>query len=193
MLLLLPSALLIAGTVVTQSPQSFVNQLPSRHGAFKSESRRRILLAALVSPAALLPSQTSASFLDMGATRRAARFEGEYDDRLHPLCERRVSVDTRELKVGAVSGEKYYPAQFTMTDAGPPGIGALVYLACDEDNVKQYGLREWSFTARVSEDGESVSASDGIHVGRWHVADENTPAENWQGIRWKDGNRWVIR
>ena len=125
--------------------------------------------------------------------RDALRFEGVYADRLHPLCERRITVD-REPVLVTSSDTTYYTAHFSGTDVGPPGIGALVKIACDEDNIKQHQLREWSFDARISADGDRVDAGDNVHVGRWHasVVSEEGAADEWTGIRWKDSNRWFL-
>ena len=72
---------------------------------------------------------------------------------------------------------------------GPAGIGPYVRIACDDENIKKYSLRAWTFDARISEDGKSIDAGDGIHVGKWH---SKTADQNWEGIRWADGNRWLV-
>ena len=39
--------------------------------------------------------------------------------------------------------------------------------------------------------GDKISAGDGIHEGTWNVNAKD--AQNpWIGIRWKDGNRWIV-
>lgn len=51
--------------------------------------------------------------------------------------------------------------------------------------------RTTQFAAKVSADGESVDAGDNIHVGRWHPAGPPEQKDDWVGIKWKDGNRWI--
>ena len=72
---------------------------------------------------------------------------------------------------------------------GPVGIGPYVNITCDAENIKRYKLRTWEFDARISADGKTVDAGDGVHVGKWHSATED---QNWEGIRWLDGNRWLV-
>ncbi|EOD37429.1 hypothetical protein EMIHUDRAFT_454500 [Emiliania huxleyi CCMP1516] len=119
---------------------------------------------------------------------RATRFEGEYSDLLHPLCDRKIAVDTSALKQSG--GGDYFLATFSGNDIGPPGVGNVVRASCDAESVSRYGLRDWSFEARISRDGEQVDAGDGVHVGRWHP--RAADGEAWEGIRWKDGNRWLL-
>jgi len=114
----------------------------------------------------------------------AFEYVGDYDDRLHPLCARHISVEGEQTPSGA------FIAHFSGTDVGPPGIGAAVSIGCDEQNVLKYKLREWDFDARISADGTQVDAGDGVHVGQWH---RPSSTDEWAGIRWKDGNRWVRR
>ena len=115
----------------------------------------------------------------------ARRFDADYEDALHPLCERHIRVDTSQA-AGSFGG---WIAHFYGTDVGPPGIGQKVSIACDEENIKRYTLREWEFDAKISPDGISIDAGDGVHVGQWR---EQTPAKDgttWSGIRWADGNK----
>ena len=119
----------------------------------------------------------------------ARRFDADYEDALHPLCERHIRVDTSQ-PAGSFGG---WIAHFYGTDVGPPGIGQKVSIACDEENIKRYTLREWEFDAKISPDGISIDAGDGVHVGQWR---EQTPAKDgttWSGIRWADGNKWVVK
>ena len=112
---------------------------------------------------------------------------------MHPLCARHVEVDTSSLKTSSRTSKSYYVAYFTGDDIGPPGIGPLVKAACDETNIKEYGLRQWDFTAEITADGKEIDANDGIHVGRWHQQIRGKdPVDDWQGILWKDGNRWLV-
>lgn len=120
----------------------------------------------------------------LGGQRSAMRFEADYEDAMHPSCE-------RHIKVERTAGPKGYVAHFSGTDVGPPGIGQVVKVGCTEQEVTQYKLRRWEFDARISSDGNSVDADDGIHVGQWRSLDRDE-TKPWEGIRWKDGNRWVV-
>ena len=119
---------------------------------------------------------------------QARRFDADYEDALHPLCERHVRVDTSQ----ATPQGGGWVAHFYGTDVGPPGIGQKVSISCAEENIKRYTLRDWEFDAKISADGQSIDAGDGVHVGQWR---EQTPARDgttWSGIRWSDGNKWVV-
>lgn len=176
----------------------FVVKLPVHRGSLG----RREAIALLVGAAATGPSapalaarasmDSSRYYADAGqepSPERAKRFIGQYDDQLHPSCERRISVDG-ELKVSELTGRKYFAAEFQGTDVVPQGVEGLVFAACDEASMKKTG-RQYTFSARIAADGESVDAGDNIHVGRWHPAGPPEQKEDWVGIKWKDGNRWV--
>jgi hypothetical protein len=105
---------------------------------------------------AALPPESAVSDL-------AKRFDRSYADRLHPLCDRRIAVDATELLTGSKSSTTFFKAHISANDVGPPGIGATTKVACDDDSIERYGLREWSLMARISDDGERVDAGDGIH------------------------------
>jgi hypothetical protein len=112
------------------------------------------------------------------------KFEGEYDDQLHPLCERKISVrvDNPGTK------ERKYWATISGNDVGPVGIGDKVYLPCSEKAKSQYPLRTFQFEASIAPDGQSVDAGDGVHVGKLNSV---KAGDDFDGIRWQDGNRWI--
>lgn len=112
------------------------------------------------------------------------RFEGEYADQLHPLCERRITVEALDTK------PRRYVAHLSGTDVGPRGIGPLVVIACDQANIDKYKLREWAFDGEIK--GDEISAGDGVHEGRWNQPKKDSP-NPWTGIRWADGNRWILK
>jgi hypothetical protein len=116
----------------------------------------------------------------------AMRFEADYSDQLHPMCERHIRVERR---VSEASGKANFVAHFSGTDVGPPGIGDVVRLSCEEENIAKYKLREWAFDAKISSEGDLVDAGDGIHNGKFL---DLTKDRDWEGIRWKDGNRWIV-
>lgn len=112
----------------------------------------------------------------------AMRFQGSYADQLHPLCERKIEVEQLDTK------PRRYVAHFSGNDVGPKGIGPLVAIACDQENIDKYKLRTWAFDAEIN--GDKISAGDGIHEGQWNINGKNA-ANPWTGIRWNDGNRWI--
>lgn len=123
------------------------------------------------------------------ARKLADRFNNDYDDALHPGCERRIKLDPIPSKASS-NGEKNFIINFSGTDVGPDGLGPIVKLACTDETIEKYKLRSWSFEGRVNVAGSEIDAGDGIHVGKWH---ESTPDQSWVGIRWADGNRWVVK
>ena len=118
---------------------------------------------------------------------QARRFDADYSDILHPLCERHVRVDTSQA-----TGDGGWVAHFYGTDVGPPGIGQKVSISCAEDNIKRYTLRDWEFDAKISSDGQRIDAGDGVHVGQWREQTPSRDGTTWSGIRWSDGNKWVV-
>ena len=106
-----------------------------------------------------------------------SRFENSYDDQLHPLCERNIKV----VKIG----KNDFRAKFSGTDTGPPGIGQKIQIDCSAENIEKYKLREWEFDGVIN--GDKIDAGDGVHEGFW------SSGEGWSGIRWADGNRWIVK
>ena len=144
------------------------------------------LLATQPTPAAwaaprkaLLPPRPSPFVL-------SRRFEADYADALHPLCERHIRVERLEAPSGG------WVAHFSGTDVGPPGIGQTVKIGCDEEAIKMYKLRDWAFDAKISDDGERIDAGDGVHVGAWRADQPAKDGGTWSGIRWNDGNKWEV-
>mmetsp|Transcript_46651 Transcript_46651/g.56074 ORF Transcript_46651/g.56074 Transcript_46651/m.56074 type:complete len:217 (-) Transcript_46651:92-742(-) len=115
------------------------------------------------------------------------RFINEYDDMLHPGCDRRIELDPTPSKI---NGDKVFSVTFSGEDVGPDGIGSLVKLACTDETIEKYKLRSWTFDGRVDATGSDIDAGDGIHVGRWHQSTKDQP---WAGIKWNDGNRWTVK
>eukprot|EP00966_Prymnesium_polylepis_P194461 4508172-Prymnesium_polylepis.1 len=118
----------------------------SAHAA--SFGRREAIAALLATPAlmAALPAMAKPAALS------AQRFTGDYEDKLHPLCERRISVDRDTDSQGR------FLAHLSGTDVGPVGIGDKVKLSCSEENIERYKLREWSFDARIDATGNQIDA-----------------------------------
>lgn len=122
------------------------------------------------------------------AVVQARRFQADYSDVLHPLCERHIRVDTTQ----ATAQGGGWVAHFYGTDVGPPGIGQKVSISCADENIKRYTLREWEFDAKISDDGQRVDAGDGVFVGQWREQTPSKDGTTWSGIRWADGNKWVV-
>jgi len=142
--------------------------------------RVEILAPLLLSPSLLLlPPPASAAPPEM-------RFTGTYDDLLHPSCVRMITVVPTQAVDAKSRKVKVFRATFRGTDVGPAGIGDKVMLACDEESIKKYGLREFEFEGRI--EGGSVDAGDGIHEGEYASVKDG---DSFEGIRWKDGNRWI--
>ncbi|KAK7249999.1 hypothetical protein SO694_000056122 [Aureococcus anophagefferens] len=57
-------------------------------------------------------------------------------------------------------------------------------------NIDKYKLREWAFDGEIK--GDEISAGDGVHEGRWNQPKKDSPNPR-TGIRWADGNRWILR
>lgn len=138
-------------------------------------TRRGVLLSAL---AASLPARRAAAS-NFTPRISTSKFTATYSDDLHPHCDRVITIERTPR--GDV-------AHFTMSDVGPPGIGNVVNIACDNETEQKYGLRRWSFDARI--DGSQIDAGDGVHIGQFHMPSKDD-AEQWEGIRWRDGNRWI--
>jgi hypothetical protein len=90
-------------------------------------ARAGIESSSYYSEATLIPSPTAAK-----------RFEGKYDDLLHPGCERQISV-REELLTNELNDRKYYEARFSGTDVVPKGIDGLLFAACTEDSMNESG------------------------------------------------------
>jgi hypothetical protein len=116
----------------------------------------------------------------------ARRFEADYEDVLHPMCERHIRVERDPAPGGG------WIAHYAGTDVGPEGIGQSVKVACNDETIKLYKLRTVQFDARISADGNSIDAGDGVHVGQFRTDQPSKEGGTWSGIRWNDGNKWVV-
>lgn len=185
---------LIALSASLAAPAVFSFEHPkifrSRRGIFE-EFKKSFCTAAACVVIATVPSQSVSAATPIEEARKlfvpASRFTNEYNDMLHPGCDRRIVLDPTPSKI---YGEKVFSVTFTGTDVGPDGIGSIVKLACTDETIEKYKLRSWSFEGRVNAAGLDVDAGDGVHVGRWH---EPTEDQSWAGIRWTDGNRWIVK
>jgi len=110
-------------------------------------------------------------------------YNHDYADPLHPLCDRKIEV-SRDGKTFHYSG----------TAVGPKDDPIL--RACSSQEIKEFGLRNGAFDGSIVVEGNKISAGDGIHEGVWepkNTAKTNLGYENVDGIRWNDGNKWVVK
>ena len=180
--------LLFPWAVLSLTPQREVQSRTHAGPQLFSFNSRRDALVHGVTAAAILAGQPVGAAGPRAAMSSAFRFVGEYADELHPMCERKVAV--REEVADPESKKKVsrFVATFTGTDIGPVGIGDKIFLPCDEQAKARYPLRTFQFEALISADGEGVDAEDGVHQGRLNSVQRG---DEFDGIRWKDGNRWV--
>lgn len=113
-------------------------------------------------------------------------FANSYDDPLHPLCGRHITI------LNTKDGSFRYDG----TAVGPKGADSTVLRGCSKEEIKTYGLRTGTFTGRIV--GNTISAGDGIHEGVWEpagsvVGDVNIKYTDVDGIRWNDGNKWTVK
>ena len=111
-------------------------------------------------------------------------YNHDYADPLHPLCNRKIEV--------AKDGKTFH---YSGTAVGPEGKEDRPLLGCSTEEIKEYGLRKGSFDGQIS-DNNRISVGDGIHEGVWEAknsADTNLGYEDVDGIRWNDGNKWVVK
>mmetsp|Transcript_25228 Transcript_25228/g.24150 ORF Transcript_25228/g.24150 Transcript_25228/m.24150 type:complete len:188 (-) Transcript_25228:32-595(-) len=101
-------------------------------------------------------------------------FTNDYNDPLHPLCERHVKVSS--------DGKAFH---FSGTQ-GKPG--------CTPGEIKKLGITNKAFDGFI--EGTKISAGDGIHEGVWEPANSvktNLGYEDIDGVRWEDGNKWTVK
>jgi hypothetical protein len=135
-----------------------------------------ILAASLfVSPVAFADSGTSSVFTS------------DYADPLHPQCRRHIEV--------SADGNSFH---YSGTAVGP--LGDPVLRGCSPKEIKEFGIRQGSFDGVITWDPAAqtfrISVDDGIHQGVWEPAGTATTHlgyEDVNGIRWKDGNKWIVQ
>ncbi|KAI2509369.1 hypothetical protein MHU86_5002 [Fragilaria crotonensis] len=109
-------------------------------------------------------------------------YNKNYDDPLHPLCLRHISVDGVK-RVFHYSG----------TDVGSKDDP--IKHGCSFQEAKEFGSRRGAFDGRILDDG-TISVGDGIHEGVWEPANSAVTSlgyEDVDGIRWNDGNKWTVK
>lgn len=109
-------------------------------------------------------------------------FNNDYADPLHPKCRRHIEV--------SADGKTF---QFTGTSVNQPKDDTVLR-GCSKAEIQKFGLKKGSFDG-INYDDNKISAGDGIHEGIWEpagTATTNIGYEDVDGIRWKDGNKWVV-
>jgi hypothetical protein len=109
-------------------------------------------------------------------------YTNDYSDPFHPLCKRHIQVvrDGKSFRYsGTAVGKKNDPIE----------------RGCSPEEIREFGLRQGKFEGVITEDNK-ISAGDGIHEGIWEPASSattNLGFEDVDGIRWNDGNKWVVK
>ena len=108
-------------------------------------------------------------------------YNNNYSDPYHPMCKRRIEVSP--------DGKTFH---YSGTAVGPKDDPAL--RGCSKNEIREYKLRFGSFDGYILDDGR-ISAGDSVHEGVWEPAGSASTTlghENEDGIRWNDGNKWVV-
>lgn len=145
---------------------------PPTLGRAMKKLHQQVTAAAIVVAACSLPCHAF----------DATVYNKNYDDPLHPLCLRQISVDEVK-KVFHYGG----------TDVGPKDDP--VKHGCSFREQKEFGLRRGAFDGVILDDG-TLSAGDGIHEGVWEPANNAATSLEYadvDGIRWNDGNKWTVK
>jgi hypothetical protein len=109
-------------------------------------------------------------------------YTNDYADPFHPVCKRHIQV------VGDGKTFRYWG-----TAVGPKNDP--IKRGCSPDEIREYGLRQGKFEGVITAENK-ISAGDGIHEGVWEPASSattNLGYEDVDGIRWNDGNKWIVK
>jgi len=170
-------------TVVNTSPVIAAQQDTAKTTANALQEQQKAL-------ASTSSSSSSSSSYDMILTSapRAAVLSTEYADPLHPYCRRRIEV--------ASSGKTF--RYIGTSVVGPKDDSVL--RGCSPEEQQKFKLKSGEFKGRIllnpNENTLVVSAGDGIHEGVWepkNTARTKLGYEDLDGIRWQDGNKWVVQ
>ena len=140
------------------------------------------LAASVVLPSLLVYTIAVAPAL---ALDTSSVFNHEYADPFHPLCERKIQV--------SADGQTFH---FSGTGVGSPADDAKPLYGCSSQEIKLYSLRQSEFDGQILAGGSRLSVGDGIHEGVWEPKNTATTQlgfEDVDGIRWNDGNKWVVK
>lgn len=110
----------------------------------------------------------------------ASIFNHDYSDPMHPFCKRKIEVNT--------DGTTFH---YDGTGVkSPPGE----LRGCTPEEIAEFGSRKSAFDGEILS-GNRITAGDGVHEGVWEPAGSRTGSlgyEDRDGIRWNDGNKWVV-
>jgi hypothetical protein len=170
-------------SIPTNKPTSIHQKQP--HTAALSFSPSAALATVLLSMA-LVWTTPSSSPAQAATALDPQTFAHEYSDPLHPSCRRHIQVLSNE-------GNFRYDG----TAVGPKNDPVL--RGCSEAEIQRYGLRVGSFEGQIT--GDRISAGDGVHEGVWEPAIKSViegdgshlPYADVDGIRWNDGNKWIVK
>jgi len=112
-------------------------------------------------------------------------FNHEYSDPLHPLCKRKIEVNGQDGRTFRYDGTGV---------KSPPGEDPVVLRGCTPKEIAEFGSRKGGFDGEILP-GNRITAGDGVHEGVWEPANSkssNLGYEDKDGIRWNDGNKWVV-
>jgi hypothetical protein len=134
-------------------------------------------LSKMVAPFVVAATLTLASNPVFAAT---TVFTNDYADPFHPLCERHIKASP--------DGTTFH---YTGTAVGPKNDP--VRRGCTLEEIQKFGLRQGAFDGIIK--GKTISVGDGIHEGVWEPANSASTSlgyEDIDGIRWNDGNKWIV-
>jgi hypothetical protein len=184
---------------ISSSPSSSLSSLLSCIESQSSISFSRFMkmmvmllfvIATTMSPLSSSPSLAYAT-IQQQTTTTPFIYTNDYSDPLHPICERHIVVNP--------DGKTFH---YTGTAVGPKNDPVL--RGCTPKEIELYTLRYGAFdgmilptTKTTTTMGTSykISAGDGIHEGIWEPAltvDPSIPYYDVDGIRWNDGNKWIV-
>jgi hypothetical protein len=132
----------------------------------------------------------------------------DYDDPLHPQCQRTIKVDRKDPSRFHYKGTRVDGPD----DTGDKDNNVVVLRGCSPTEIREFGgIKRGSFDGKIIVDNNSnngngnvvkLDAGDGIHVGVWEPAGtaglSSTSPElqknsDVDGIRWNDGNKWIVK
>jgi len=156
------------------------SKISSRRGLLKQFQTNTAAASLMIGTACLTTAPCQAA---SAVVVDPSVYNGEYNDPLHPLCQRRIRVEPNS-NVFHYSG----------TEVG--GDNNKVVRGCSKAEMKEFGSRKGAFDGTIKNNGR-ISAGDGIHEGKWEPADSVTSNKlkytDVDGIRWKDGTKWIAK
>eukprot|EP00522_Entomoneis_paludosa_P007668 CAMPEP_0172438900 /NCGR_PEP_ID=MMETSP1065-20121228/25_1 /TAXON_ID=265537 /ORGANISM="Amphiprora paludosa, Strain CCMP125" /LENGTH=288 /DNA_ID=CAMNT_0013187495 /DNA_START=43 /DNA_END=909 /DNA_ORIENTATION=+ len=160
---------------------------------------------ALDEPVVMTPSVESSSTVTAAATptiaagrtqkliaatpEKAALLNNDYADPLHPYCRRRITASP--------NGKSFHFIG-TLVTSNKKGEDVSMR-GCSPEETAKYTLKSKEFDGYVFVEDTAtqnlvLSVGDGVHEGIWEAANtaSNAPYADLDGIRWNDGNKWIV-